>query len=800
MITDSNSVNDPKTRARTLSELFKAAPRVDQTSREKVLSWANKLQELGLHLFPIKVGEKIPAGRWSKIATTNPDELAKHYDQGMNLGVHLGKSGLVVIDADTTQEVDALSTYWDSYCLGELPPKTVQTPGTSTGHSEGGHWYFVAEPAHTTSAKQTNLEADGHTAQAVVKTGQTLTVLPGGWRVDVADNNQPNYITTGQVNPHLPSAIDEAITAPPKEKKEHTTPTPSNDQVEQWKQDTSWADILEPHGWVSYETDSCGCDTYTRPAGVAGVASNGKSATAHVMCQAGGGDLFHVWSDNAEPLEGGKSYDKLDLYAALNCEGSRAKAFAELGLERTTGTPLDTSTLPATATDDPNPFERPTGHVDTLTKAVDSGDDSELWNATPQLQEVKKWAWAKMVDPYGVLLVTLSEVALHIPPHVIMEDPRDASLNLITLLMSPSGGGKGNTAELGRKLVAPPRFDHALTQIEERTGFSGQGLGKCFAPPELDDDERWTAPRVRFVESEVKNLINLSSGTTSTQIPTLNKFFMGEPLGATNSGKDNSWHVEPHTYRGVLRIEAQNDVVAPLLTGDNKNTGFTARLVVAHPRLPLEGRKEWGRQLDQGQLDLNMENPTPVFEVDHGYTELTRRDDGLAPFPTSQEVLLELKRARMDIHKSDAITAHEGLRRRKIATLLAVAHNEWEVTPYWWNLAKYVMDNHRAVLHSWERKQRKQTQDAKVKTIAANLAAKQQAEEETLFRRVDQVAKWVCNNVDRHGCKWSDVYRYGPAKRWGKEVKEAVREALESDTRVELKPGSRGGWTIAPSQ
>ena len=87
-----------------------------------------------------------------------------------------------------------------------------------------------------------------------------------------------------------------------------------------------------------------------------------------------------------------------------------------------------------------------------------------------------------------------------------------------------------------------------------------------------------------------------------------------------------------------------------------------------------------------------------------------------------------------------------------------------------------------------------------MKDIAADLSAKQQAEEETLFRRVDQVADWVCNNVDPHGCKWSDVYRHGPAKRWGKEAKEAVREALESDSRVELKAGSRGGWTIAPSQ
>lgn len=77
---------------------------------------------------------------------------AGYGDVAVNFGLHLGPSGLIVVDADRPAEVDAFRTWYAANAadgdVDQVPGATVLTPGTlnrdgSYDHHDGGHWYFV---------------------------------------------------------------------------------------------------------------------------------------------------------------------------------------------------------------------------------------------------------------------------------------------------------------------------------------------------------------------------------------------------------------------------------------------------------------------------------------------------------------------------------------------------------------------------------------------------------------------------------------------------------------------------------
>jgi putative DNA primase/helicase len=78
----------------------------------------------------------------------------------------------------------------------------------------------------------------------------------------------------------------------------------------------TWADILEPHGWVMVgqrgETED-----WRRPG-----KSEGNSATVNY----GDRGWFHVFSSNADPFDDGRSYSKFTAYALLYHGGDFKKA------------------------------------------------------------------------------------------------------------------------------------------------------------------------------------------------------------------------------------------------------------------------------------------------------------------------------------------------------------------------------------------------------------------------------------------------------------------------------------------
>jgi hypothetical protein len=85
---------------------------------------------------------------------------------------------------------------------------------------------------------------------------------------------------------------------------------------DRWAAVTSWASILEPHGWRLHRRCG-GTERWTRP---------GKQGAVSATVNYGGRDTLFVFSSNAQPFVGWRGYSKFSAYALLNFHGDYAAA------------------------------------------------------------------------------------------------------------------------------------------------------------------------------------------------------------------------------------------------------------------------------------------------------------------------------------------------------------------------------------------------------------------------------------------------------------------------------------------
>ena len=88
-----------------------------------------------------------------------------------------------------------------------------------------------------------------------------------------------------------------------------------------FNQRTTWAQILEPHGWRIHYTDDGGITYWTRP---------GKTTGISASTNATGRDTLHVFTSSTE-FDADSWHDKFGAHAILNHHGDHAAAAKELG-------------------------------------------------------------------------------------------------------------------------------------------------------------------------------------------------------------------------------------------------------------------------------------------------------------------------------------------------------------------------------------------------------------------------------------------------------------------------------------
>ena len=281
--------------------------------------WTDVRHRAGVHLATTDVTR---LDRYMKAAE-------KRYGaDAVNLGVEVGRSRLVIVDADTADAVEAFTAAGRA-AGDDVGMPTVSTPGKCGPagewvHKDGGHWWFIVPDG----LEVTTVTEDGWTAYA----GDRQVLIPPSTRAE------GSYMWNGGVR-ELPDWLAERCT--PVVNAERQTHVSSGDvsPIDAWSAATPWEDILEPAGWsATGRPSNCGCMEWTAP----GPHDSSKSATAHDLgCSeydtTVGHAPVHVWTGNPpEGLRGGGTYSKLQFVAATAHGGDVGAAASALGIPAST--------------------------------------------------------------------------------------------------------------------------------------------------------------------------------------------------------------------------------------------------------------------------------------------------------------------------------------------------------------------------------------------------------------------------------------------------------------------------------
>lgn len=294
------------------------------------------------------------------------DRLLGEYPD-LNIGIEVGKSRVLVVDADTAEQVDTFTEWWSQEMRGALimdglhesvanaaalavrsSAPTVRSPGKVNDdgewvHKNGGHYYFRLPDGVDFSQAETGggLEVPGG-AMIYIKDRLILTppsVRPEGpYTLDSDIHDAPPWLIDA-VTLHV-----EGFTERRRLQSERLSARRNGevDDIDVWSASVTWASLLEPDGWsASHKFDGCSCEIWTRP----GNPGSWKSATAHepgcARFEIEGSGWLKFWSsDVPAPLQGHSAVSKLQYVALMSFDGDTRQAMIELGIARSGGDTL----------------------------------------------------------------------------------------------------------------------------------------------------------------------------------------------------------------------------------------------------------------------------------------------------------------------------------------------------------------------------------------------------------------------------------------------------------------------------
>lgn len=273
------------------------------------------------------------------------DTLRKIMGQANAVGVTPTRT-MVLIDADTPEEVAALQQWWSENSSTELPGPTVTTPGLvkdgQQKHRDGGHWYLQMPEGwddnfdggdHRTE-RSLSMKVNG--AKITVKRrGGGYFLAPGSVRTEGRYEAVGHVITPDQ---RLVSALVGEFSQTTKRfvaetiESDHESTGDAADRIRGWEQTVSWADLLlQSGGWSSTgDHDRCGCEIWT----YARSTSSPKSATVHGRGCADYPGLLHLWSDTAAGDLGRKNFSMWGFFRDAICDGDSNLAFYDAGIDK----------------------------------------------------------------------------------------------------------------------------------------------------------------------------------------------------------------------------------------------------------------------------------------------------------------------------------------------------------------------------------------------------------------------------------------------------------------------------------
>lgn len=780
---------------------------------------------------------KSPAGL--TLATTDAATLDAYLDRyieihgaevPVNLAIEVGGSGLVVVDADTTEQVAAFLA--DTGAPDSTAP-TVSTPGQRGPdgewiHSDGGHWYFTVPegtelPAGTGAMAVTGSggDADGY----AVLWNRRYVLIPPSTRPE------GGYKATGAVYP-LPDVLADKITTEAERRAERSaqrrerTASDGNkfDKVEQWGAGITWDEILSGTEWINTgKPHTCGCSIWTAP----GLHGSPKSATAH---EPGCSRMdtpdpgLNIWttSNDVEPFghmvaEHGTYLTRLRAYAAIHHDNDEGAAMAALDILP------DDDDLSVGAE-----FLGGLGDFRAGAGKADSGGEQtartlegralhehltlpdEYWNAHPALQHIRQAARSRRNSPDGVMGSIHAEISAALDPRCRINTGVRAptAMNAYAILCDDHGGGKSSAQEEAQTLLdvmappADPYSDPDRTYPVDRTVYRAGGFGSGEGIPAqyvellpsdpLNSKSRKHNVQVRsnvlFTVDEGESVkVELMDKSASKFGENFRKAWTGADLGEGNAHAETRRQVPRGQYVIGASIGMQTPTLRDLLNDRQHNFGTV-------PRLDCY----W--MPDPGAPDVCPPHPGPL-KVD------------LSPFDRPLALCAEL-RAELDamaLNITRGIVAPDQDRHRELSIyrragrlwVLCVGsglgdqvEDPYTIPREFYALAEIEYERSaRIKAHAKQLTRDANKQDAAMrnKAEADRAVAVDEARRATRVGREERIAGRILRFLDKHGpSPWTGktgVWQRAKDKSDDRTEWEQVRDGLVDDERVTLDGG-----------
>jgi hypothetical protein len=320
--------------------------------------------------------------------------------------------------------------------------------------------------------------------------------------------------------------------------------------------------------------------------------------------------------------------------------------------------------------------------------------EDEFWSQTTILAHIRTFARSRTAAPYVVLGSVLRRVAGCIGPEVVLPPigaigqvsattKGVASLNLFTIPVALSGGGKDSGNDAGHDAIGLyTSFCGSLAPADEATHISpgsGEGLARIFKSGE-------TAAHLQV--PDVATLEALAGRKGQTLVGQLLQAFSGQALGFNNNSKDTTTSIEAHSYRLCLSVGVQPE-----------NAGF----FLGRENCGLPQRFLWLPSIDAGALPRRPAEPVaplqvelPVFKPALQLDDTGHADTGRSVMPVPDSVADEIwefqYRTRIGAPGIDPLDGHAYLTRLKVAAALDILHGRTEVTEQGWRIAGQLMD------------------------------------------------------------------------------------------------------------
>jgi hypothetical protein len=332
---------------------------------------------------------------------------------------------------------------------------------------------------------------------------------------------------------------------------------------------------------------------------------------------------------------------------------------------------------------------------------TDSIDFEAFWLSSPELQDLRRFARARLVGPWAMLGTTLARVIAHIPPNVVLPGIVGdvASLNLFVALTGRSGESKSASM---RASAAWLKFEPDYPPLKPG---SGEGLSKCFAyvrriPANQGGGfdqigKQWS---VIAQIPEVDTLTATGGRGGSTILSELRSAWSGERIGLDYAGEEKRIVLRENRYRLCVVVGVQPLRAKPLL--DDADAGTPQRFIWLPARdadMPTDRPPEPAR-LDLGRWPDPVSDRSPLGADAQRNTELDKPPD-----PSDYRVL-EIPQIARETIEAHQIAVHRGnsnadpldghvhqCRLRVAAALMALEGRRNEVTQEDWERAGTVM-------------------------------------------------------------------------------------------------------------